>query len=65
MAGVPVAKAEAKGSAAKQKERAAEDFYRFQQKDRRRDDLLALRQNFEQDKKRVQELKAARRFKPA
>jgi hypothetical protein len=41
-----------------------ENFYRFQQRDRRRTELLDLREKFEQDKRRLAELKAARKFKP-
>ncbi|KAA6425211.1 hypothetical protein WJX79_005065 [Trebouxia sp. C0005] len=40
------------------------DFYRFQARDRRRDNVLELQQQFEQDKKKIAEWKASRRFKP-
>lgn len=41
-----------------------DDFYRFQKRDRRQNALLDLRKNFEQDRKRLNELRATRRFKP-
>lgn len=40
------------------------NFYRFQQRERRRSDLVELRQKFEEDKKRLAELKALRKFNP-
>lgn len=47
---------------AKEKEEKHENFYRFQQKEKRRSDLLELREKFEQDKKRLAQLRAARKF---
>ena len=47
---------------AKEKEEKHENFYRFQQKEKRRSDLLDLREKFEQDKKRLAQLRAARKF---
>ncbi|KAJ4825030.1 hypothetical protein Tsubulata_019289 [Turnera subulata] len=40
------------------------DFYRFQRRDAQRSEILALREKFEQDKKRLQQLRAARKFRP-
>ncbi|KAL3157690.1 hypothetical protein ABBQ32_012126 [Trebouxia sp. C0010 RCD-2024] len=40
------------------------DFYRFQARDRRRNNVMELQQQFEQDKKKIAEWKASRRFKP-
>jgi hypothetical protein len=40
------------------------DFYRFQQREKRRNELLELREKFEQDKRRLAELKSMRNFKP-
>jgi hypothetical protein len=40
------------------------NFYRFQQREQRRTELLDLRERFEQDKKRLAELKMARKFNP-
>lgn len=40
------------------------DFYRFQQREKRRSELLELRERFEEDKRRLAELKAVRKFKP-
>ncbi|GAQ80219.1 ribosomal RNA-processing protein 7 [Klebsormidium nitens] len=40
------------------------DFYRFQERDRRRSELMALQQKFDEDKKRIARLKASRKFRP-
>lgn len=56
-----LAAAEAGGKA---KQHVTTNFYRFQQRERRRDELFDLRERFEVDKRKIQELKAARRFKP-
>lgn len=59
-----VAARAAQAIAAKKQTAAHTDFYRFQQREKRRQDLLDLRQKFEEDKKRLAEIKAARKFKP-
>ncbi|KAK9831949.1 hypothetical protein WJX81_001994 [Elliptochloris bilobata] len=59
-----VAPAVARAQADARKDQKLADFYRFQQRDRRRNDLSELRQKFAEDKRRIAELKAARRFKP-
>ncbi|GAB4821958.1 hypothetical protein N2152v2_009004 [Parachlorella kessleri] len=59
-----VAGAAAQAQAAAKKDQVHSDFYRFQQREKRRSELLDLRQRFEDDKRRIAELKAARRFKP-
>jgi ribosomal RNA-processing protein 7 len=41
-----------------------DDFYRFQKREKSRDELLLLREQFELDKQKVAKLKAARKFKP-
>lgn len=41
-----------------------EDFYRFQQREKRRNELVDLRQQFDEDRKRVAQLRASRNFKP-
>ncbi|XP_010440985.1 PREDICTED: protein FAM133A isoform X2 [Camelina sativa] len=48
----------------KQSEPVAHGFYRFQRREAQRNEILALQSKFEQDKKRIQQLRAARRFKP-
>jgi len=48
----------------KKKEVELQNFYRFQQKRDRQNKLEGLRQQFEDDKKRVAILKANRKFKP-
>ncbi|KAI8820392.1 ribosomal RNA-processing protein 7-domain-containing protein [Fimicolochytrium jonesii] len=40
------------------------DFYRFQMRESKRNQLADLRRKFEEDKLRIQALKASRRFKP-
>lgn len=59
-----VAGAAAAAAAANKKETTHSDFYRFQQREQRRSELLALRERFEEDKRRIAELKASRKFKP-
>lgn len=62
--GVAKASAAARAADPAKQSAAFSDFYRFQKRDQRRDDLLDLRSKFEEDKRRIQELKASRRFKP-
>ncbi len=59
--GLATAAAKAKGAAGLPVE---DKFYRFQQKDKRRTELMDLRQQFEQDRKRIAELRQSRNFKP-
>ncbi|EIE21612.1 hypothetical protein COCSUDRAFT_48184 [Coccomyxa subellipsoidea C-169] len=59
-----VAPAAAQAIAASRKEQKVVDFYRFQQRDKRRNELVDLRRKFAEDKQRIAELKAARKFKP-
>ncbi|PWA96501.1 ribosomal RNA-processing protein 7 [Artemisia annua] len=40
------------------------DFYRFQKREAQRNEIMTLQSKFEQDKKRIQELRAARKFRP-
>ncbi|WOK91445.1 hypothetical protein Cni_G00136 [Canna indica] len=40
------------------------DFYRFQKREAQRSEVMMLRSKFEQDKKRIQQLRAARKFRP-
>ena len=42
-----------------------QDFYRFQKRENQRAAVAELRAKFEEDKKRIAELRAARKFKPA
>jgi len=48
----------------KPKKKELQDFYRFQMKEKKRNELADLRRKFEEDKKRIAELKSSRRFKP-
>ncbi|KXZ54941.1 hypothetical protein GPECTOR_3g110 [Gonium pectorale] len=59
-AAVAAAAAAAKESQADQRG----DFYRFQRRERRRNELVELRQRFDEDRKRLAQLKAARNFRP-
>ncbi|XP_062080200.1 uncharacterized protein LOC133784950 [Humulus lupulus] len=40
------------------------DFYRFQRKESQRNEIMMLQSKFEQDKKKIQQLRAARKFRP-
>ncbi|KZV45603.1 hypothetical protein F511_02263 [Dorcoceras hygrometricum] len=40
------------------------DFYRFQRREAQRNEIMMLQSKFEQDKKRIQEMRAARKFRP-
>ncbi|KAJ3063563.1 Ribosomal RNA-processing protein 7 A [Podochytrium sp. JEL0797] len=48
----------------KQKKLEKVDFYRFQMREAKRTQLVELRTKFEEDKKRIEKLKANRKFKP-
>ena len=43
---------------------ANEEFYRFQSKEKKRNEIMELQAKFEQDKLRIARLKAARKFRP-
>ncbi|KFK33235.1 hypothetical protein AALP_AA6G347900 [Arabis alpina] len=45
-------------------EPVAPGFYRFQRREAQRNEILSLQSKFEQDKKRIQQIRAARKFKP-
>ncbi|XP_004499443.1 uncharacterized protein [Cicer arietinum] len=40
------------------------DFYRFQKREAQRNEIMELQSKFEEDKKRLQQLRAARKFRP-
>jgi ribosomal RNA-processing protein 7 len=40
------------------------NFYSFQQRQEKQNTLLRLREQFEEDKRKIAELKAQRKFKP-
>ncbi|KAF8407924.1 hypothetical protein HHK36_007063 [Tetracentron sinense] len=40
------------------------DFYRFQRREAQRNEVMMLQSKFEQDRKRIQQLRAARKFRP-
>lgn len=48
----------------KKKSAGLQDFYRFQMREKKREQLADLRSKFEADKEKVAKLKAGRRFKP-
>jgi ribosomal RNA-processing protein 7 len=48
----------------KPKEKGLVDFYRFQMRENKRNQLIELRKRFEQDKLKIAELRKSRKFKP-
>ncbi|GLD92252.1 hypothetical protein PINS_up000785 [Pythium insidiosum] len=48
----------------KQKSKELHNFYRFQMREKKRDQLKSLRERFEEDKQLVEKLKKANKFKP-
>lgn len=50
--------------AKKKKKDVGLDFYRFQKREAKRNEIMVLQSKFEQDKKRIQQLRAARKFRP-
>ncbi|XP_073036884.1 uncharacterized protein [Primulina eburnea] len=40
------------------------DFYQFRRREAHRNEIMMLQSKFEQDKKRIQEMRAARKFRP-
>ena len=52
------------GRREKGKKKLEGNFYRFQRRERRRDEVLELRQRFEEDRKRVAAMRKDRQFKP-
>ena len=59
-----VATVAAQAKLAAKPDKSVTDFYRFQQRDKHRNELATLREQFEADKRKVAELRASRRFKP-
>ncbi|KAG1358823.1 ribosomal RNA-processing protein 7 [Cocos nucifera] len=59
-----VAQAAVMDKMAKKKKEVAVDFYRFQRREAQRNEVMMLRSKFEQDKKRIRQLRAARKFRP-
>ncbi|XP_039684311.1 ribosomal RNA-processing protein 7 [Medicago truncatula] len=60
-----VAQAAAKNKLAKKKHTGVhQDFYRFQEREAQRNELMELQSKFEEDKKRLRQLRAARKFRP-
>lgn len=50
--------------AKKKSTEVGQDFYRFQKREAQRNEIISLQSKFEQDKKRIQQLRAARKFRP-
>ena len=46
------------------KDRELQNFYRFQQKDARKDQIASLRKKFDLDKMRISQMKGDRKFRP-
>jgi len=59
--GVPDDQVKAKANKAAQ---PLQNFYKFQQRDAKRDQLAILRKKFEEDKERIARLKKNRKFRP-
>lgn len=59
-----VSGAAAQAAADKKSNAVFADFYRFQQRERRRNQVVTLREQFESDKLKLAALKSARKFKP-
>ncbi|KAF7815087.1 ribosomal RNA-processing protein [Senna tora] len=60
-----VAQAAVEEKAAKKKRKEVGlDFYRFQKKEVQRNEIMMLQSKFQEDKKRLQQLRAARKFRP-
>ncbi|KAK8651623.1 hypothetical protein V6N13_141215 [Hibiscus sabdariffa] len=59
-----VSQAAVEDKLAKKKSKEVSDFYRFQKREAQRNELLTLQSKFEQDKKRIQQMRAARKFRP-
>eukprot|EP00611_Tribonema_gayanum_P001104 TRINITY_DN1082_c0_g1_i1.p1 TRINITY_DN1082_c0_g1~~TRINITY_DN1082_c0_g1_i1.p1 ORF type:complete len:276 (+),score=101.36 TRINITY_DN1082_c0_g1_i1:156-983(+) len=58
------AAAAAGGRKKKKKPQELHNFYRFQMREAKREQLATLREKFEQDKAKIERMKAARKFKP-
>ncbi|XP_058114985.1 uncharacterized protein LOC131257988 isoform X2 [Magnolia sinica] len=50
--------------AQKKKKGVALNFYNFQRREAQRNEVMMLQSKFEQDKKRIQQMRAARKFRP-
>ncbi|KAJ7527391.1 hypothetical protein O6H91_16G051700 [Diphasiastrum complanatum] len=61
---VAISKAEKQNEKKKSNEQATLNFYRFQRREGRRNEVLELQKRFEEDKKRIAKMKAARKFRP-
>ena len=48
----------------KPKDHGLVDFYRFQMRESKRNQLAELRRKFEEDKQKIEELKKKRKFRP-
>ena len=48
----------------KREKKELANFYTFQQRESKREHIATLRKKFEEDKKKIQQLRAARKFKP-
>lgn len=60
-----VAQAAVEQKAARKKNKEVSlNFYRFQKKEAQRNEIMMLQSKFEEDKKRMQQLRAARKFRP-
>ena len=56
--------AEAQRAVAAKKKKELVNFYRFQMREKKQDELVTLRKRFEEDKAKIAQLKQTRKFKP-
>eukprot|EP00037_Helgoeca_nana_P008127 m.72522 g.72522 ORF g.72522 m.72522 type:complete len:269 (-) comp18734_c0_seq1:212-1018(-) len=49
----------------KQKDKELKNFYRFQLKEAKKDQVATMRRKFDLDKQKIQEMRAARKFRPS
>jgi len=64
MATATTAASAKRAAAAKKKKNELLDFYRFQMRQSKREDIAELRRKFEEDKAKIEKMKALRKFRP-
>ena len=60
-----VSQAAAQEQAARKKPREIHDFYRFQARERKKGEMVALRSKFAEAQQRLKDVRASRKFQPA
>lgn len=59
-----IEEAQAKLEKQKEKHKGREDFYRFQMRERRKDEAKKLQRGFEEERRRVHEMRGKRKYRP-